>query len=309
MNKPNRSIFQPNLITDFFLKEYSKHTHGTIGDIVNSAIYHYFTPQIHAFSSITEPLLMRIEKGDEISQDELQDALSRAVTALSKNPIGRCDTLEQIMYYFRANVAKALRFDYALIIAPGTDADIKLRHLNEILKTVDRDFTLGMHELGERTSTVFENWDKLCMYPEIYTDLGLIIKHEKMYMSLDPYLTIEYIKQLENDVVNSPIDICSDEFPTNISLADKVQGLKFEILVYYSDNGYSYLSGDYGFEHMSPEIREYYSDLNKTIRDARDSDIKNLEEYYEDLQRLEQKGRSLFTDLAKYNDEITGYEA
>lgn len=55
---------------------------------------------------------------------------------------------------------------------------------------------------------------------------------------------------------------------------------------------------------MPEEVREYFCDLDSTIKDNRERDTEHLEEYYNDLVRLENKGRRIFKHLAYKNKKL-----
>lgn len=307
MAEQKRMIFQPDALTKFFIKEYTSHSNGTVGDIVNNAIHNYFIPKNEKLYREITPLLSKIKDGreEEISAGELQGTLSRCVNILKDYPIKDYDVLDQIMSYFRTGLCRAYRYDYPLIVNEFDDQ--KLHRLNEILKTVDSDFNIGTRELGERTRTIFDNWDKLCGYAEIYTHIARIIALENIYQPLDVYTVLCLVKMLDTDILMLPANPIAEEFNVNVTTLDKIHGIKYEILVYLTDNGYGFLTEDYDF-HLPEEFREYYQDLRKTMQDYREQNEESLEEYYEDLVRLERKGSTILTGLARKNREKKFHE-
>lgn len=305
MAKLGRTIFQPDAISNFLIKGYTSHTNGTVGDIVNNAMHNYLVPNNKSLKKEVEPLFYKIRDNEEISVDEMQGILARCVTVLKDFPIDDYYAIDQIMHRFRTGVGRALRFDYPLIVDDHSDA--QLHRLNEIIKTINPDFNMGIHEFGERTRDIFNEWKELCHYSEIYVYIGTIIRLEKIYMKLDPYDTICLVKELDDAILNNSTDLIADNYPVNVTIQQKIGAIKYEILVYLADNGYATLSGDNGFEHKSDEVREYYHDLFVTVKDYPENTTENLEEYYEDLYRLEKKGRRIFTALAYKNPRLYPY--
>lgn len=295
MIKPKRTIFQPDVIADFFIRGYMAHTDGTVGDIVNSALYRYFIPRNKLLYREVEPLLYRIRNNEPIAEAILQGTLARSVSHLSAYPINDCHALEQISYKFTSGYWMQPRYDYILLVDQQTDRE--LQRLNEILKTIDPSYNLSMHELGERTRSIFNHWNELCGYGEIYRHLANIFRLENTYMGLDTYDTIVLVKQLDEAIIDSPAMPIAGEFPVSLTKIQRIYGVKNEILMYLTDNAYVALSGDASFSHMSPEIKEYYQDLHNTMSDSKERDPSQYDDYYEDLLRLKEKGLRLFKDL------------
>jgi hypothetical protein len=219
---------------------------------------------------------------------------------LKDYPVGDYYWLEQIMYRFRTTSGNTLRYDYPLYV--NTRDDAELHRLNEVLKTVDDSYNMGCHELGERTRTIFAHWDDLAYYGEIYTQIATIIRNEHIYMPLTVYDTIGLVRDLDVSVSAHGISKIADKYDVKVSIRDRIAAKEYEILVYLADNGYVALTGDAAFE-MPEEVREYYKDLHETIQDRRREDAAHYDEYYADLERLENKGRKLFVSLAREKNE------
>lgn len=297
MEKLARKIFQPTPLTNELLEGICSSGDINISQFVNTAIIEYYTPRCEALKREVEFLFERMNNHEDISQKELQATLSRAVEALKEYPISDVRPLEQIFIHFTNTLQRVLRYDYIVIV--DIMQDEKLHRLNDILKTVDEDFTLGTREFGERAKYVFKHWDVLCGYSEIYSALATIIDCENIYRKLTKFRVIDLIKWLDIAIQSSKLTPIKTPFETNISLTAKYYGIRYEVSVYHTDNGYCALSGDESFERMSPEIKKYY---NKYMHndpphgEATEDDINNIVE-------LEKEGRFLFRRLSKKNSK------
>lgn len=299
MTKSNRIIFQPSTLADMLIRCYTSDTNGTMSDIVNAAIQQYYTPHNKRLAAEVQPIFYNIINGKDNTAEDLQSTLATCVETLKDYPVGDYSAIEQIMYHFRTSSGRALRYDYPLIVNVGDDED--LHRLNEVLKTVDSNYNMGCHELGERTRTIFANWDELGYYAETYTHIATIIRLENCYHELTTYRTICLIKMLDDAITDTAISKIADYYQDRVGLKERIGAKKYEILVYLADNAYAALTGDLNF-NMPEDVREYYRDLQVTIQDSRDRDTAHFEEYYEDLVRLEEKGRRIFVSLARqYN--------
>jgi hypothetical protein len=170
-----------------------------------------------------------------------------------------------------------------------------LHRLNDILKTVDEDFTYGSREFGERSRYVFAHWDELSSYSEIYTALATLIECEDIYYPLTIFRTVDLIKWLDNAIRESSLEAIKTPFETNISLTDRYFGISYEASVYQTDNGYVALSGDINFDHMPDDIRAYYQKYmkkNTVYNEATEEDLREITE-------IEREGRMLFRRLNK----------
>lgn len=291
MEKLARKIFQPNFLTNELIDGVCGNSGTNISDFVNNAITDYFTPITDPLKKEAEFLFLRMLNHEKIDPDELKAIIARCVEVLKDHPIVDARPLEQIFIHFTCKTGRVLRYDYIQIV--DILQDEKLHHLNDILKTIDDDFTLGMRELGERTRYVFAHWNELCAYSEIYTALSTIIECENIYYPLDIFKTIDFIRWLDISVRESNLRPIKTPFPTNISLTQKYYGIRYEVSVYQTDNGYCALSGDVDFERMSPEIKEYYNhymNSNVPLNDATEEDINKI-------MALEKEGRILFRRL------------
>ncbi len=298
MEKLSRKIFQPTQLTNELIEGICKTNSINISDFLNTAITQYYTPQNTLLKKETEFIFERINNQEDISQKELQAVLSRCVEILKDYPIRDAKPLEQIFIHFTNSLPRVLRYDYILIV--DSVQDERLHHLNNILKTLDDDFTLGTREFGERARYVFRYWDVLCSYSEIYTALATIIECENIYCTLTKFRTIELIKWLDISIQTSNLTPNRNHFKTNISLTQKYYGIRYEIIVYQTDNGYCTLSGDVEFKKMSPEIKEYYNkcSLSGSIYgNVTEDDIQKIE-------ALEQEGRFLFCRLSNKHPKV-----
>lgn len=168
-----------------------------------------------------------------------------------------------------------------------------LHRLNDIIATVDEDFTYGSREFGERSRYIFEHWNELCSYSEIYTSLATLIECEDIYYPLSVFRTIDHIKWLDLAVRDSSLEAIKTPFETNISLTKRYYGISYECSVYLTDNAYVALSGDANFDHMPDEIRAYYQKVygqGPIYGDATEEDVKEMD-------AIEREGRMLFRNL------------
>lgn len=292
MEKLGRKIFQPTVLTNGLVDGMCKLYGCSMNDFVNDAIKTSMTPVTDTLRKEVEVIFAKMENGEDISQREMQGILGRAVAMLKDHPISDARPLEQIFIHFTNPIPRNFRYDYILIV--DSLQDERLHRLNEILKTLDDDFTLGMREFGERSRYVFEHWDKLCSYSEIYLQLATLIECEKIYRELSIYRVLDLLKWLDMAIRDSKLEPNKDAFETNVSLTQKYYGIKYEISIYHTDNGYCVLSGDTEFNHMSAEVREYYSKYmsNRDLHgDATEEDV-------ERIRQLEQEGRLLFRRLS-----------
>lgn len=293
MEKISRKIFQPNFLSNFLVKNATINTN--ISDFMNHLILDYYTPSNPLLKKEVEFLFLELDNHDDITPNELKATLSRCVNILKDFPIRDSYPLEQIFLHFTLKSGRILRYDYIQIVDDVQDQ--QLHHLNEVLKTLDPDFNLGMRELGERSSTVFAHWEQLCQYSEIYTVLSTIINCENIYYPLDTFRVIDLIRLLDCGIQSSNLSPIKSAFETNISLRDKYRGIDHEICVYQTDNGYCALSGDYGFEHMSPEIRKYYDDYVNHPSPCGEITIEDINT----ISAIEKRGRLLFRRLQHKN--------
>jgi len=290
MEKTERKFFQPNSTTAMLIKGACDKDKGgiTISDFTNRAILSYYTPYNEALRKETEFIFQRIVNDDEISADELKATLARCVDILKNYPISDVTPLEQIFIHFTYKRGRRLRYDY--IKKVDEHQDRILHRLNDIIKTVDEDFTYGSREFGERSRYVFEHWDELSSYSEIYTALSTIIECEDIYYPLSIFRTVDLIKWLDNAVRDSSLEPIKTPFETNISLTDRCKGVSYEVSVYYTDKGYAWLSEDTNFDRMPNEIRKYCKKnmCNDTVYKEATED--NLRE----VLAIEKEGRMLF---------------
>lgn len=295
MEKIARKIFQPNQLTNILLDGVCGKDKANLSHFINQAIEEYYTPLNAQLENETSFLFMQLQMPNEDtpSQKELKATLARCVEILKDYPIKNVTPLRQIFIHFTNKMGRALRYDYINIV--DNRQDEILHHLNDVIKTVDSDYTLGTHELGERSRYVFSHWSELYQYSEIYIALATIIECEDIYYPLDAFTTISLIKQLDWAIIESAgITSIKDPFPTNISNEERYYGIRYEIAMYYTDNGYSILSGDNRFANIPPEIQAFFQKfLNTTvpIGNITENDVKTIAS-------LESEGRLLFKRLA-----------
>lgn len=299
--KPKRKIFQPDYLTNLLLESHLSQG-GNLNDTINEAILDFFTPKLSAFKKAFEFLCLAIQEDRKLKDDEMKGLISNCIRALSNHPIKDCSILEKIFFHFNAysTLFGNSKHSYEYILFVDDESDKKLQHLNEILFTVDDYYNnLWSRELGPRTIRIFENWEQLFLYPEIYEDLSLIINFEREYRPINQQRMLYYIMELDNLACQSNFLPCKEPFPTNITPVQKYFAIKNSIIMYYTDNAYFFLSKDYNFEHMPNEIREYYREIEKEpYRRTSDRFFEPTEEDMEYIISLEKKGKRLFRQLA-----------
>lgn len=295
MEKLARKIFQPNRLTNELIDGVCNMSNINISDFINTTIADYYTPINPFLKKEVEFIFGRINNQEDISQKELQAILSRCVEILKDYPISDVKPLEQIFIHFTNTLPRVLRYDYILIV--DILQDERLHRLNDILKTVDDDFTLGTREFGERARYVFKHWEKLCTFSEIYVALATLIECENIYSPLTKFRTIDLIKWLDDSIISSNLTPDKTPFNTTISLPQKYYGIRYEVSVYQTDNGYCKLSGDVDFKHMTPQIKEYYDKYTQTCIIYGEPTEKDLQQ----VTALEREGRLLFRRLSNKN--------
>ncbi len=290
-----RTIFQPDKFTGTIIKSYQNSPFSeSISNFVNECITDTFTPRNESLRIIFKRIYELIQRDDEVSTDEIQNALASSVEALKDYPISESYTLSQILMHFTCGKGFYQKYDYIMLVDDHSDAI--LHYLNATLKTVDPNYNMGKRELGERAATIFEHWEELCGYENIYIALATIIRLEKMYINLDVFRALCFIRQLDIDISRTPAEKKGKIFPTNITNAQQIQALRYEINVYQCDNGYAALSGDHGFQNMPEDFRKYE---RKWLNDSKYSIPENNEDdALEILRQTEATGRRLLKEIA-----------
>lgn len=294
MEKISRKIFQPNTLTNTLINGVCADGDVNLSDFINRAVTNFYTPKNLPLKQEMTLIFDKINNRCEISEVELQASLARCVRILKDFPIQDATPLAQVFYHFTNSIPRVYRYDYILKVDFQQDA--LLHRLNDILKTVDTDFVLGTREFGDRSRDILRNWGALCQYSEIYQAMAVLIECEDIYQPLDVFRTIDLIKWLDNAITKSDLVPEKTPFPTNISLSDRYYGIRYEIAVYHTDNGYCHLSNDASF-NFSPELQAYYrkyANTNCPLGDITEKDIKTVQE-------LEAEGRLLFRRLTKKN--------
>lgn len=293
MAKVDRKIFQPNALTAMLIDGSCDKDRGgaNISEFTNNAIISYYTPYNTSLRKETEFIFQRIINGEQIAPEELKATLARCVDILKNYPVSDVRALEQVFIHFTYKRGRNLRYDYIQIV--DEQQDRILHRLNDILATIDEDYTYGSREFGEKSRYVFAHWDELCRYSEIYTALATIIDCEDIYYPLSTFRTIDLIKWLDIAIRDSSLEAIKTPFETNLSITKRYFGILYEVSVYQTDNGYCALSGDIGFERMPNEIRHYYNKFanKETVHnEATDDDLR-------EIAALEKESRMLFRRL------------
>ncbi len=294
--KPSRTIFQPKKLVATLIKKFQNcQPDLTIGDFVNSCIENCFCPYHAELRTETQRILQKMNLGEEITQEELQNSLANAVKSLRDYPIGSYETLDQILIHFTTGLGMELRYDYVTIVDDHQDEELK--RLNEILNTLDDDFNPGKREFGERASDIFRHWDKLCSYPEIYSMLATIIRCENIYIPLDEFRVLDLIMRLDYEMVNNTVEKKKEPYPTDVTLKHKIIGLRYAINVYQCDSGYAALSNDFAFENMPDDFRNYENDWVKYGASSKPYSEETLQELIE----FESRGKFLLKQIYRNN--------
>ena len=297
MTKVDLKSFQPTQVTEMIIDVTCNKDKGGISmsKFINNAIISYCTPYNEALRKETECIFQQIVNEEQISPEELKATLARCVDILKDYPISDAKPLEQIFIHFTNRCGRNLRYDYIKIV--DEQQDRILHRLNDIIATVDEDFTYGSREFGERSRYIFEHWNELCSYSEIYTSLATLIECEDIYYPLSVFRTIDLIKLLDLAVRDSSLEAIKTPFETNISLTKRYSGISYECSVYLTENAYVALSGDKNFDHMPDEIRAYYQAYYQKYMgkgtiygDATEEDVK-------EMAAIEREGRMLLEDL------------
>lgn len=292
MEKISRKIFQPDHLTNVLLDGACGKDKLNLSDFLNTVVAEYFTPVNEKLKSESDFIFTKIRNQDKITTKELQATLARCVEILKDYPISDAKPLKQIFIHFTRKDGRVLRYDYIQIV--DSLQDDRLHRLNDIIKTVDSDFNLGMREFGERSRYVFAHWQELYQYSEIYIALATLIDCEDIYYPLDVFRTIDLIKWLDLAISKSPnIAPIKEPFATKISNEARYYGIRYEISMYYTDNGYCTLSGDNHFARIPSEISAYFQRYENTRiprGNVTEDDVKNIS-------ALESEGRLLFKRL------------
>ena len=295
MRKIPRKIFQPNAVTNKLVDGYCEYNRTNISDCINLIIYEKYMPKHEFFKKKVEYIYSYINNDEKLSQATLKYILIDCINELKDHPINDSKPLENIFYYFITNEFRNKRYDYILLVDDYYDE--KLRHLNDILGTLDETYDIGQREFGERSKDIFRFWDKLCQYSEVYIALSMLVNYENVYHNINEFITIDLIMQLDHAVITSDLKPIKTEYPTDISLERKFSSLRSEIVAYYTDNAYMALSGDKHFEHFPKEISNFYKKIYQL------NAIENVFATEEDLQNLkglEREGRYIFAGLKEF---------
>ena len=220
MDKIARRIFQPDLANNRIIEEFSRIKGISFNEFINYAIRSTAIPNFAPFRKDAQHIIELLDNNEDPLEGELKTILARSVETLKEHPIKDSFPLEKIFYYFTNPVSGHYRFDY--IDRVHIDQDKTLRHLNEILYSLDSDFNLGMREFGERSRTIFRHWDRLCVFPEIYHSLSVLIECEDTYRELDECHVLYLLMLLDDAVINSSEVASSKPFEVNISLKQKI---------------------------------------------------------------------------------------
>ena len=293
---PGRKIFQPDLLTNYLINGFAVNR-NSIGDLVNIAIKKFFTPTTPELKRLTDKLfdlLMMSGSPVEPSEEDIKHVLAEAIKCLKDHPIEDRDALAQIVLHFNNGYGTNYH-EYTYICEVDNARDEILRNLNFMLKTVDDDYCCGYREFYRRADDVISHWDELCMYEETYIALSILIELADICYPIDTYRAVCLILMLDESIAKSPAIKSTVPFEISVTLKDIYSGIEYELLVYESDNGYAYLSGDHGFENMPEDIRAYYQKIYNRPKIHGEVSQEELEQ----IRDLEAEGRRLFSRLPR----------
>lgn len=291
--KPGRTIFQPTQLVSSLIKGFQNNRPDcTISDFLNTSIIRSIKPYNSNLHIEAQRIMKKMSNCENVTTEELKLSLENAVKALMDCPINTCKTLEKIFMHFRTSIGRAYRYDYINIVDDEQDA--QLHRLNEILTTLDNNYNMGQREFGERTRDIFNHWDELHGYPEIYQMLATIINCEDVYIPLDAFMVLDFLMCLDYDISQNSSKKQEEPFKVNITTKQRIKALQYEINVYQCENGYADLTNDHSFENMPVEFISYE-------RELLESELK-FKEMNEDtlnaVRAIETKGRNLLKQLS-----------
>lgn len=287
-----RIIFKPDEVA-MLLIDGARRNGFSPTELLNELIHDAAMPANYCLRIEAEHILKCIREGKEIDEKTIKSILARCVESLKNNPIANYRPLKQIMMHFITTVSRSYRYDYLTLV--DEQQNEKLEKLNEILGTLDNDFNVGMRELGERCKFIFEHWDKLSSYSEIYSVLALIIELESMYTPIDVYELLQLIRWLDKCIQDSSITAADDVFETSISKKAKYNAANYEIQTYQTATAYRMLTGDNKFENVPQAIREYFGKVREFDTKGKAVSDETLTEIIE----LNLEGKKLFKELQK----------
>lgn len=287
-----RVIFKPDEVA-MLLIDGAKRIGLSPTELINELIHDAAMPANYSLKIEAEFIMKCIREGKEIDEKTIKSILARCVESLKNNPIANYRPLKQIMMHFITTVSRSYRYDYLTLV--DEQQNEKLEKLNEILGTLDNDFNVGMRELGERCRFIFEHWDKLSSYSEIYSVLALIIELESIYTPIDVYELLQLIRWLDKCIQDSGIVVSEDVFETSISKEAKYNAANYEIQTYQTATAYRMLTGDNKFENVPQAIREYFGKVREFDTKGKAVSDETLTEIIE----LNLEGKKLFKELQK----------
>ena len=242
-----RQNFTPSFTANFLLDNLKRFTGISTSDGVNRCIKAYFTPLTPELKVEADIIFSELDcKKEDVSESVIQGCLSRSVLALKKHPISDNSILTQIMMHYRTSLGHVLCYDYNRRV--DLHDDKILRSINDMLFSIDNNYNLGKREIGERSRTLLNNWEKVCQYEETYEGLAAIIRCEDVHMPVGAYNALVYLVQLDGLIRNNPTTIIAQKYPSNISLNDRISSIRYEILVYYGNTAYLQSTNDKNFE-------------------------------------------------------------
>ncbi|MEY8369601.1 hypothetical protein AALA24_12670 [Anaerovoracaceae bacterium 42-11] len=258
-NSIGRKIFQPTKITELLVDNHVKKFDEGVSEFINACIMDYYNPR-HPFILDEFSNILNLMKQDFDFDDIFcKEVLSRVIQKLVKCPIQDCNVLKAVLWHFTCKIGRWNCYDYYNRIL-DEKTDKLLRHYRLVLQAIDSTYNPGRRELGDTSRAIFENWDKLCDYAETYSVLSIIVSAEDVYIPIDVYDVLLYLKKIDNAVSTSGIKRLRD-FPdeNSICIDQQIHALTYEVSIYYDMDAYSEVTGDRNCEKVPSEIHALWN--------------------------------------------------
>ena len=301
MNQNKRYIFQPWNSGKLLIDGHANISKKSNSDIINFLLVEAHLPNVLGLRDISESIFRHVENDDDIQLADNHASIIQAVQCMRNHAIANYAPLKQIMDHFFCNkTAGQLNYEFINVV---NDKQLSiLRRGNEVLKSVDSLFVSGNHEIGEWSRYIFDHWEQLSCYGEIYMILSTLIECADSCVNLDTFKTILLIKMLDNAIRDSSIPLKGDNFPAVMTTDDKFHAISYEISVYLNETAYSALSGDLRFENTTQDLYDFMLKadgiISLTKTNVSDADLATVI-------GLEREGRNLFRRIIKRYKENT----
>ncbi len=297
-NSIGRKIFQPDKLTEKIIDNYVINFNVGVSEFVNECVVDYIRPRHQFIVDETNKICELIDRNFEFDELFYKEILANVIQKLAKYPVQDCNALKLVLLHFTCRIGSRWNcYDYYnRILDERTDR--LLRHYKFVLATIDSTYNPGKRELGYTSQVMFDNWEKLCEYPETYMVLSAIISAEDIYIPINVYDLLLYLKKIDDAITASNIKTLR-EFPDErgISLDQRIDALNYEICVYYGNSGYAVLTGDGNYEKVPSEIRDLWHIMSG--RELASYRYPDKAEYLNVLIDFQRKCRSAFAQLKR----------